>query len=81
LRGFVAVFLAARGFFRAVASVIFPLAAAPIGDGQFQLGLFRRAMVAMVQRLDARSFFVLLGLVVFRCVFEFVGRPLMMTSS
>jgi hypothetical protein len=24
---------------------------------QFQLGLFRRAMVAMVQRLDARSLF------------------------
>ena len=40
LRGFVAVFLAARGFFRAVAAFIFSLAAAPTGDGNSSLGCF-----------------------------------------
>ena len=40
LRGFVAVFLAARGFFRAVAPFISPLAAAPTGDGNSSLGCF-----------------------------------------
>ena len=40
LRGFVAVFLAARGFFLAVAAFIFPLAAAPTGDGNPSLGCF-----------------------------------------
>jgi hypothetical protein len=39
-RRFVAVFLAVRGFFRAVAAVIFPLAAAPTGDGNSRLGCF-----------------------------------------
>jgi hypothetical protein len=39
-RRFVAVFLAVRGFFRAVAAVIFPLATAPTGDGNSRLGCF-----------------------------------------
>lgn len=38
LRTFVAVFRAARGFFRAVAAVVFALAADPTGDGNSSLG-------------------------------------------
>jgi hypothetical protein len=58
LRAFVAVFRATCRFFQAEGSF------SPFGGGsnrrlQFQLGLFRSAMVAMVQRLDAHSFFAI----------------------
>jgi hypothetical protein len=56
LRAFIAVFRAVRGFFGACAAVFVVLGAALTKDGKFQLGLFRSAMVAMVQQLDARSF-------------------------
>jgi len=56
LRAFVDVFREVRGFFRAVAAVVFRFGCGSNQRWQFQLGLFGSAIVATVQRLDARGF-------------------------
>jgi len=47
---------AARGFFPGLCCGLSRFGRGFSQEWQFQLGLFRSAMVAMVQRLDARSF-------------------------
>jgi hypothetical protein len=57
LRAFGAAFRAVRGFFRVAVAILLTLGAASTAGWQFPLGLFRSAMMAMVQRFDARGLF------------------------